>query len=419
VSGADQSDELADQLRALVEQELQRQGQAKRGALRVEGAELIVGRGAAEARADIRGTLAQWDNLPEDLRAKRIAQIAHLLAPAAPVEPLRRSALRASRPSGVSGVAPVIVVLLTVALLSLAYRYLAPNGASLISMLRRTLRGASSASSERVVTVDPDRERATLASSACGQTQGRITRGANIGPADVEGWAIELVLLRRGGSGDLTSSPAFARFVERKLGATSGVVIWTGSKSLAAAKRFDAQVEIRDLPSFGENHLNGIRLLFSGPYVVPYFNDQERVDYFMLADAMSEALQITDGALFAHCADGDTHQIGSWFLGDTPGAAVGSVIYFMAAFSAAPLLKPEILGSAADPLRRERAFNAISDAASSLDRSAAATLIGTELGMISGRPNQPTRITFPFRDANRATRASLSAARALKLANTN
>jgi hypothetical protein len=92
------------------------------------------------------------------------------------------------------------------------------------------------------------------------------------------------------------------------------------------------------------------------------------------------------------------------------------LVYFMADFSDAPLLKPEVLGSSGDPQRRDHAFDVIGAAASALDRSAAATLIGTELGMISGRPNQPVRLTFPFRDANRATRASLTAARALKLA---
>ncbi|HEY1532499.1 MAG TPA: hypothetical protein VGF76_00725, partial [Polyangiaceae bacterium] len=121
--------------------------------------------------------------------------------------------------------------------------------------------------------------------------------------------------------------------------------------------------------------------------------------------------------LFAHCVDAEAHHIGSWFLGANPGAAVASVVYFMGDFSEAPLLRPDVLGLSSDPLRHGHAFDMISAAAESLDRSATATLIGAELGMISGRPNQPVRLTFPFRDANRATRASITAARALKLAN--
>jgi hypothetical protein len=89
----------------------------------------------------------------------------------------------------------------------------------------------------------------------------------------------------------------------------------------------------------------------------------------------------------------------------------------MASYSdAPPVLKAEVLGLASDPQRHSHAFDAISEAASGLDRNAVATLLGDELGMISGRPGKPSRLTFAFRDANRATRASVAAAGALRLA---
>jgi hypothetical protein len=407
--------EVVEEIRALVEQELEQRG--KRATVRAEGNLLLVGRGAAEGRTDIQGTVAQWDSLPQDLRDKRIVQIAQLLTPAPAVaQAAPPSKRQTSRPGSFSGVAPLGIVLLTLGVLVLAYRFLAPGGAEL-GGLGRLLHGAPTASAEPAAP-DPDQERAVLASTACDQSRARVARGANVGPADVEGWVVELVLLRRTGSGaDLASAPDLAKFIQRKPGATAGSVVWSGAKSLFDAKRFDAQVEIRAIPSLGSQHLNGVSLLFSGPYVAPYFTEEQRVDYFMLADALSEALKVTDGALFAHCADADAHHIGSWFLGVNPGAAVASVVYFMADFSEAPLLKPDVLGISTDPLRHGRAFDAISSAAESLDRGAAATLIGTELGMISGRPNQPARLTFPFRDANRATRASIAAARALSLAN--
>ena len=407
--------EVVEEIRALVERELEQRG--KRATVRTEGNLLVVGRGAAEGRSDIQGTVAQWPSLPQDLRDKRIMQIAQLLTPAPAVAPAAPSSKRqTSRPGSLSQVAPLGIVLVTLVVLVLAYRFLAPGGAGLGS-LAQLLHGAPSASAAPAAP-DPDQERAVLASTACDQSRARVARGANVGPADVEGWVVELVLLRRTGSGAaLASAPELAKFIQRKPGATTGSVVWSGAKSLFDAKRFDAQVEIRGIPSLGSKHLNGMSLLFSGPYVAPYFTEELRVDYFMLADALSEALQVTDGALFAHCADADAHHIGSWFLGANPGAAVASVIYFMADFSEAPLLKPGVLGASTDPLRRGRAFDAISSAAETLDRGGAATLIGAELGMISGRPNQPARLTFPFRDANRATRASIAAARALSLAN--
>jgi len=157
--------------------------------------------------------------------------------------------------------------------------------------------------------------------------------------------------------------------------------------------------------------------VFSGPYVVPYFTEEQRGDYFKLADALAEELGATDGALFARCASSESHHIGSWFLGSTPGRAVSSLVYFMASYSEVPVLNPNALGVVAGPPLRAHAFDVISGAASGMDRSAAATLIGRELGMVSGRPDHATRLTFPFRDANRAARASVLAARALDLAN--
>jgi serine/threonine-protein kinase len=403
--------EVADEIRALVEQELEKQ--RKRATVRVEGSSLVV---AADGRTDIQGTIAQWDSLPQDLRDKRIVQIAQLLTPGPTAVPWAPAKRQTSRPGKLSWFAPLAVVIATGAVLLLAYRFLAPGGRA-VGDLSIFARGTVSASAQPSAP-DPDQERATLASSACDQSRTRVARGANVGPADVEGWVVELVLLRRSGSGaDLASAPELGKFVQRKAGAATGSLVWSGAKSLFDAKRFDAQVEIRAIPSLGVKHLNGVSLLFSGPYVAPYFTEEQRIDYFMLADALSQALQVTDGALFAHCADAEAHHIGSWFLGASPGAAVASVVYFMADFSEAPLLRPDVLGSITDPLRHGHAFDVIGAAAESLDRSAAATLIGSELGMISGRPNQPVRLTFPFRDANRATRASIAAARALKLAN--
>jgi hypothetical protein len=234
----------------------------------------------------------------------------------------------------------------------------------------------------------------------------------------VEGWVVELVLLRRAGGAPLVSSPALDQFLTKRpdTAAPTRVVSWSGARSLLAAKRFDAEVSVRPVSDLGSEHLAGVSLEFSGPYVMPYFSEAERADYFMLADALSETLQVTDGALFAHCAGPGGHHIGTWFLGATPGAAVASLVYFMAFFSETPVLKSDLLGVGNAPAQRGRAFDSITTAAASLDRSAAAALIGAELGMISGRPKQPTRLTFPFRDANRATRASLAAARALRLA---
>src|SRR6478609_5189572 len=74
----------------MVEAELQRRGWP--GKPRVEGQFLIVGKGATEARADLKGTIQQWDSLPEDLLERRVQQMAQMLSEGAKRAPI------ASRP---------------------------------------------------------------------------------------------------------------------------------------------------------------------------------------------------------------------------------------------------------------------------------------------------------------------------------
>jgi hypothetical protein len=413
----------------MVEAELHRRGLAEKP--RIEGQFLILGKGATEARADLSGSIQQWQSLPDDLQERRAQQIAQLLSEGAKRAPLvARQARRAHspRPSVLSFLAPLVIVAMTAGGIAVAYRYLAPGtkGAPLSAidgLLNRagalTSAGASAIASARLPTYNADNaehERAVIASAACGKSRTRVARGGNVAPTDVEGWQVELVLLRRGASVDLSQSPALSRFVRRSPGSASGALVWAQASSLIAEQGSDARVEVRALPPLGKKNVNGASFVFSGPYVVPYFTEDLRGDYFRLADALADALGATDGALFAHCTDSEAHHVGAWFLGSTPGAALGSLIYFMESYSDMPVLKPEVLGSGVDEARHGHAFDAIDQAAAALSRSSVATLVGSEQGMISGQKGLPTRLTFPFRDGNRASRSGLQAAHSLGLA---
>jgi len=423
VSDAATDEQIVHQIRAMVEAELQRRGWP--GTPRVEGQFLVVGKGATEARADLKGSVQQWESLPDDLRERRVQQIAQLLSEGAKRAPLasRPPRPRSGNRSGpFSFLPPLLILMLMVGGVGLAYRYLSPNKESPLAAVDRLLHHGPIGSAIASVTAPSydatniEHERAVIASSACAKSRTRVARGGSVGPADVEGWQVELVLLRRGPQVNLSQTAQLSTFVRRAAGSTTGKLIWTKASSLVAEERFDAQVEVRALPPLGEKNVSGVSLTFSGPYVVPYFTENQRLDYFLLADALTDALGATDGALFAHCADSEAHHVGSWFLGVTPGAAVGSLIYFMESFTDVPILKPEVLGNRVDPARRGHSFDVIGQAAGSLSRSSVATLVGAELGMISGRPNQPARLTFPFRDGNRASRSGLDAARSLGLA---
>ena len=407
----------------MVESELQRRGRPSK--LRVEGQFLVAGRGATSARADLKGSLLQWDSLPDDLRERRVQQIAQLLSEGAERAPVATPKRRSNRPGLFSFVAPLIVVALTIAGLAVAYQYLSPNKEAPLTTVSRWLNQSAvgsavgsaiaSATAPSYNASNIEHERAVIASAACAKSRTRVARGASVSPADVEGWQVELVLLRRGPPYDLSQSAALAPFIRRNAGAATAKLVWPKARSLVAEERFDAQIELRALPPLGEKSVSGVSFVFSGPYVVPYFTEDQRSDYFLLADALADALGASDGALFAHCADSDAHHVGSWFLGITPGAAVASMIYFMESYIDLPVLKPEVLGSGTEIARRGHAFDAINQASSSLSRSSVATLVGGELGMISGRPNKPARLSFPFRDGNRASRAGLEAARSLGL----
>ena len=423
MSDAVTDEQIVEQIRAMVEAELQHR--AFSGKVRVEGQFLIVGKGATEARADLKGSVQQWESLPDDLRERRAQQIAQLLSEGTARAPLviRPPRQRQRNPTGpLSCLAPLLIAALTVCALGVAYRYLSPNKESPLASIRRVLDQSPIGSTIASVTAPSydassvEHERSVIASAACAKSRTRVSRGGSVGPADVEGWLVELVLLRRGPPVDLSQSSPLSSFVRREAGASSGKLIWVKASSLVAQERFDARVELRELPPLGEKNVNAVSLVFSGPYVVPYFTEDQRADYFALADALADALGATEGALFAHCAGSEAHHVGSWFLGATPGAAVGSLIYFMESFTDVPILKPEVLGSAADPRRRGHTFDVINQATGSLSRGSVATLVGSELGMISGRPKQPARLTFPFRDGNRASRSGLDAARSLGLA---
>lgn len=407
---AEEQAALASELRALVEAELQRTGH--KGALRVEGEELVLARSGRETRAELRGTLTQWEHLPDDLRERRVQQIAGLLAAAEPpgiaAAPTHRApAPKSTRPKeGLSWTtifAPLAIIAVTGGAIALAYRFLAPaSGLTGFPSTSSSARAGASGAPASSAAADSDHERFLFASAACEHTRTRIAQGGSIGPADTEGWVVELVLFRRGAAVDLTNAPELDKFIARRAGSPTGTVSWAPAKELMGAQRFDAEVTLSALSPLGAAKDSGLDLVFSGPYVTPYFTETQRGDYFRLADALADDLKATEGALFARCAHAEAHQIGAWFLGSTPGAALGSLVYFMGSYA---------------PAQRDHAFDSINEAAAKADRNATATLIGRELGMISGGKDRPARITFPFRDANRATRASLLATRALKLEN--
>ena len=96
MSGELTGEPLLQQIRSMVEAELRCRGGTAQ--VRVEGQCLIVGKGASEARADLQGSIQQWDSLPDDLRERRVQQIAQLLSEGAQRAPVAMHKRRPLRP---------------------------------------------------------------------------------------------------------------------------------------------------------------------------------------------------------------------------------------------------------------------------------------------------------------------------------
>ena len=62
-------------------------------------------------------------------------------------------------------------------------------------------------------------------------------------------------------------------------------------------------------------------------------------------------------------------------------------------------------------LRSSGVLGRIADKTQALDRNKVRSLIGQHDGMITGKPDGPSTLTFSFADANRAARASMELSR--------
>jgi hypothetical protein len=147
--------------------------------------------------------------------------------------------------------------------------------------------------------------------------------------------------------------------------------------------------------------------VLTGRYVNAYFDEAARVTLVRFALALSDALHAEYAALYARCAAGRAHHLGSFFRGATPGGAVASLLYFMGTFGDVPDVRRSLLAPAGSTAEDSVfAFQNIVKAAAPLKKTRVMAMVGAEGGMIAGLDNQPSTVSFPPRDPNRASRAS-------------
>ncbi|MFO0570992.1 MAG: serine/threonine-protein kinase [Polyangiaceae bacterium] len=366
------------------------------GTVLVEGNRArLVGAGP-EVETELGAGVAGFERLAPEVKQRRATELARRL--------VQERRARLAGTGGGSGfrvprfVAPLVVLLLGAVALGFAYRWLAPGGWSFSS--------TPAASASAVSADDYERQRAERAQRVCDATRSRIVRGASIGPTDVEGWVVELVLARP------TPAPekdaALDAFIERG-SASGGKFVWKEAPEIASQEGIGSEVGVRAEAVSGSASAHAVRLTFNGKYATPYFYAGDRKAYLKLANALSEKLGATHGALFARCALGTTHHLGAWFLGPSPGGAATALLYWIGANGDPPQIRQSVLEI--DAGDRSGVFTRIDDKTKALERNKLRAVIGEHEGMISGKGDGPTTLTFPFADSNRAARASLEVAR--------
>jgi hypothetical protein len=354
--------------------------------------------------AELGPLLADWPAMAEDARARRVSEIARRLSSERRAAQSLTPSARRQVPLWLRPAALAIAVLLT----GLAgFRLYQLQSAHDVTAVVRKTAAAGELDSK---------ERAARASRVCEATRARVMRGAAIGPSDTEGWVVELWALRGKEKPSPATDPALAEFLTGETPSARGRITWQGAPTLVALEGEDTTVTVTEanVPEASTPLYRGARVVFTGHFVGPYFEDAPRRDYVRLVRSLTDALGADYAALYARCADGDAHQLGSWFRGPTPGGSVTALLYFMGAFGQHPDLRKSLLtppGAARPDLGY--AFQSVSNAAFALKKARVMTMLASEAGMIAGLDGHVSTITFPFRDSNRATRAGHSIAREL------
>jgi hypothetical protein len=259
---------------------------------------------------------------------------------------------------------------------------------------------------------DPDAERREHAAQVCNATRVRLSHGGTVGPADTEGWVVELALVRPAGE---PGWPPLTSFLALSESAASGRINWSGAPELSRLEGHDTQVLVQDTllpetsPQFRQRTLT-----FSGAYILPYFREREQIQLVRLAHALAESHAVNVAALYARCADGEEHHMGSWFVGSSPGAAAASVMFFMGAYAHPAQLPREVLSSRGDrTFEPEFALTNLLAATQRLKKPELTSWVGPQDGTVAGSSSFTT-IAFPFVESDRALLTSRSLAKLLE-----
>ncbi len=353
---------------------------------------------------------SDWPRLDEPTRRTHVQHLVRqIVSKKPPARDLRRTFAFDPRLFGFLFVAATMLGL---------YLFLAPDDADTRALRSRDTEGreGGSAGPEKLQTGSTKSD--TRSSRVCAAALSRVYQGGHVSVADVDGWVVEVGLLKAGGTTPLHTHPALRAFVENPEQTDGSRFIWDQEPALAALDTTDTKISVFSTPVSRGTEVTaaGVTLSFSGTYVDAYFSEENRMKYYHIASALAAQLEATHAALYARCADQRVHSLGSWFWGLDEKAAATALLYFMGTYASPPhLATPFLRPPGETELHRPHAFGSIVQHTAHLDRESLATLVGSEGGMALGKPGDAVVITFPFQDGNRASRVSRSIARVTSL----
>ncbi len=393
---------IADEIEACAVEALARFGAP--GTPRLEGTDLVLAGPNGVQRTGL-GTLPdQWRTLSDEVRRRRLGEVVRrLLGQRAQVT------LRPERSGVPNWVYAVFGLAAAVGGLAFALR----STPAAEDVVRRKSSEASAAEAHRAA-----EDRHARAARVCETTRTNVLRGATVGPTDLEGWVVDALVLKQGGSEPLEQHPALALYLKAPLAPEGSSFVWKEEPELTQLDGSDTRVVVRRelIEGTSAERTPGVRLTFEGRLTEHYFNPEKRRAFFHIISSLTDAIGGTHAGLFARCAGGATHHVGVWFRGPTPGDAAASLVYLLGTYAEPPHLVEAFLhGPTATELDRSIAFGNVRAAASKLTQRDIASVVGRSGGMISGPANGPFIITFPFTDGNRGSRASRDLARATSI----
>jgi serine/threonine-protein kinase len=287
-----------------------------RGTIAVAGKNIELASGdGAPISIDIELVIRQWPLLPEEMRRRKAADVAHRLRDALRAMQLAVPAAQRQEPTGV----PPRV-----------WAYVA-GGLGLLALVGVVRMVVPRLSTEKPVVGVPsegDGARRDRLARACEAMRDRLYQGASFGPLSTEGWVVELWLASSKG-GTLKSHQALAALVDK------GKLVASADETIAAVS--DGSAEIVD--GFSDEQAprspgwSGVTLRLREGYARTFFEAENRQRFVSLGDRLADAVGADAGALYARCAHLRTHDIGAWFRGaDAPGA-VAAMVYQIGLFS--------------------------------------------------------------------------------------